>query len=214
MLDVSLLCSSEDHPVYEPLRQWMRKNEGKYKVSLCSKVDQLVSGDLLFLVACSEIVKLEHLARFKHALVLHASDLPTGRGWSPYVWDILNGADRITLTLLEADKSVDTGRIWKKVNIPLNGTELSNEIQFLLSTAQMELLTWACENFDSVEPVQQEGSATYYKRRHPDDSRLDPHKTIAEQFNLLRVCDQNRYPSFFEYQGCKYIVKIEKSEQE
>ena len=41
------------------------------------------------------------------------------------------------------------------------------------------------------------------------DSRLDPDDTIAQQFNLLRVVDNERYPAFFELLGRRYILKIE-----
>ena len=49
-----------------------------------------------------------------YTLVLHASDLPDGRGWSPHVWDVISGKSSLTLSLINAEDSVDTGHIWKK----------------------------------------------------------------------------------------------------
>jgi methionyl-tRNA formyltransferase len=46
--------------------------------------------------------------------------------------------------------------------------------------------------------------------RTPKDSCIDPHRTIAEQFDLIRVCDPIRFPAFFEYRGQKYALKLEK----
>ena len=43
-----------------------------------------------------------------------------------------------------------------------------------------------------------------------EDSLLDFNKTITEQFNLLRVVDNDKYPAFFENQGEKYFLKITK----
>ena len=37
---------------------------------------------------------------------------------------------------------------------------------------------------------------------------LNVSKTIKEQFNLLRVCDNERYPAFFYLNNKKYIIKI------
>jgi methionyl-tRNA formyltransferase len=54
-------------------------------------------------------------AKYDSSLVLHASDLPAGRGWSPHIWAITNGAESVTLSLLEAEDQVDSGRIWKKM---------------------------------------------------------------------------------------------------
>ena len=59
-----------------------------------------------------------------------------------------------------------------------------------------------------IKPISQSGCPTFYGRRTPKDSQLDVNKTIAEQFNLLRVCDNLRYPAYFEYMGNKYILKI------
>ena len=39
-------------------------------------------------------------------------------------------------------------------------------------------------------------------------------KSIDEQFNLLRVCDNERYPAFFYKDGVKYILKINKEKNE
>jgi methionyl-tRNA formyltransferase len=38
---------------------------------------------------------------------------------------------------------------------------------------------------------------------------LDPQKSLAEQFNILRVVDNDRYPAFFEWNGRRYNLKIE-----
>ena len=35
-------------------------------------------------------------------------------------------------------------------------------------------------------------------------------KTIKEQFNLLRIVDNNYYPAFFEYNGYRYKIQINK----
>jgi len=35
--------------------------------------------------------------------------------------------------------------------------------------------------------------------------------SIASQFDLIRVCDPNRYPAYFFYRGKKYTMILEKS---
>jgi methionyl-tRNA formyltransferase len=56
-----------------------------------------------------------------------------------------------------------------------------------------------------------DSGATYYPRRTPKDSEIDVFKTIAEQFDMIRVCDPNRFPAYFEFMGQRYILKLEKS---
>src|SRR5690606_15843919 len=122
-----------------------------------------------------------------------------GRGWSPHIWDILAGADRLTVTLLEAADKVDSGDIWRKVAVPLEGHELAHEINAKLFAAELELMEFAVATAGTVQPAPQDASVAppYPPRRTPAMGELDPHKTIAEQFDLLRVADPDRYPAFF-----------------
>ena len=55
----------------------------------------------------------------------------------------------------------------------------------------------------------QEGVATYYERRTPKDSELDINRSIKDQFNLLRIVDNERYPAFFYIGDKKYKISIE-----
>jgi len=50
-------------------------------------------------------------------------------------------------------------------------------------------------------------------KRTPQHSQLDPHRSIAEQFDLLRVVDNDRYPAFMDFRGARYVIKIEKARQ-
>ncbi|MDX1726574.1 MAG: formyltransferase family protein [Pseudoalteromonas tetraodonis] len=212
MLKVTLLCTDIKHPVYKALEQWKAINKQRYDIELLTSVEQINrKGILLFLVSCSEIVKKSHRDYFIHTLVLHASDLPKDRGWSPHVWAVVNGKSKLTLSLLEAEDKVDTGAIWKKVDITLDGSELYDEINKKLFDAELQLITWACENVDSVVPVLQDESATnYLRKRTPEDSEVDISQSLESQFNLLRVCDPERFPAYFYKNGCKYKIKIEK----
>jgi methionyl-tRNA formyltransferase len=53
---------------------------------------------------------------------------------------------------------------------------------------------------------------TYYRKRIPEDSRIDPCGSIAGQFDLLRVADPERYPAFFDFRGHRYEIRLIKSE--
>ena len=51
---------------------------------------------------------------------------------------------------------------------------------------------------------------SYYRRRIPADSQIDPRQSIDNQFDKIRVCDPNRFPAFFELNGKKYKLLLEK----
>ncbi len=213
-MNVTIICSNKDHPVYPYLIKWIEKNCHNHSISILTSVKSIQEcGDILFLVSCSEIVKQEVRDKFRYTLVLHASDLPLGRGWSPHIWDILGGSNELTLSLLSAEDGVDTGDIWQKRKIPLDGTELFDDINQKLFKAELELMTWACENIDGAEPIKQENDiSSYYRKRTPADSELDLDKSLRSQFNLLRVCDSNRFPAYLSINGQKYNIKLEKAD--
>lgn len=194
---------------------WSKKqNSLGHEITIAHNKSDLVSGDFLFLISCSQIIEKEILNKFRYSLVLHASDLPQGRGWSPYIWSILNGESNITVSLLEVAEKVDTGRIWLKKQFALEGHELAAEINSALFKTEMDLMSEAIENHAKIQPYEQAGEPTYWAKRLPADSRIDPNKTISEQIDLLRVADNNRYPCFFDLKGHRYLIKIEKANDE
>lgn len=210
MLKVSVLCSDPAHPVNLGLEQWCKSVSPKADVQVFRDIRELAAGDLLFLVSCHQIVRKAVRDRFRHTLVLHASDLPHGRGMSPHIWQIIEGKNEITVTLLEAQDAVDSGDIWEQSRVKFNGFELYDEINERIFAAEFDLMTWAIENFDSVAPRPQQGTPTYYRKRTPEDSRIDPTKPLGDIFNLLRVADPVRYPAFFEIGEHKYRIRIER----
>ena len=210
-MKISILCSDFNHPIYTRLKCWKEEHGKEHDVELVDKKANLNGGDILFLVSCHEIIGAETRDRYRSSLVIHASDLPKGRGWSPHVWQILEGKNAITVTLLEAEDKIDSGSIWATKKLTLEGHELYDEINQALFDTEIELMDYALTNVYDVRPRSQANKgATYFPRRTPDDSRLDPFRTLAEQFDLLRVCDATRYPAFFELRGHRYIIRLEK----
>lgn len=212
MLNVSVLCTDSQHPVYPVLESWVDSVKGKHSVELATSKDLLSGGDFLFLVSCSEYLGKDVRQKYKHTLVFHASDLPQGRGWSPHIWDVVNGKSMLTLSVLDAEDEIDSGNIWLKRNIELDGTELFDEINQMLFLAELQAMDEVLLNHENIQPMAQDDQVevSYHRKRTPADSQLDPEKTIAEQFNLLRVCDPNRFPAFFEINGVRYNIQLSK----
>jgi methionyl-tRNA formyltransferase len=211
-MKISILCSDENHPVNAFLQRWIDQNTESHQISLVRKKKELLGGEILFLASCSEIVSAADRALYRHSLVLHASNLPVGRGWSPYIWQIIMGAVEVTVSLLEAEDKVDSGRIWHQTTFPVPKHALWDEINELLFNAEIVLMDLAVHEFDTVFLRQQDilTAPTYYPRRTPDHSKLDPERSIAIQFDLIRVCDPKRFPAFFELHGKKYKLTLEK----
>jgi methionyl-tRNA formyltransferase len=143
---------------------------------------------------------------------VHESDLPLGRGWSPLTWQILEGENLIPVALIEAEDLVDSGAVYAKEYMHFSGDELVDELREKQAISTIKL----CQNFvrdfpdNLIFAKRQVGATSSYPRRGLEDSRLDINKTIADQFNLLRVVDNEKYPAYFEINGNKFILKIEK----
>lgn len=166
--------------------------------------------DICFLLSYGRIVPPEGLARNRHNIVVHESALPAGKGWSPLTWQVLEGRTEIPITLFEASAAVDAGHIYLTDVMHFRGTELVDELRAVQGRTTLAL----CERFVREYPEsaergrEQVGEESFYPRRRPADSRLDVTRSIAEQFNLLRVCDNERYPAYFEHAGERYTLKI------
>lgn len=171
---------------------------------------ELAAGDVCFMLSCGRLISPEQLALHRHNLVVHASDLPKGQGWSPMSWQILEEATCIPVTLFEAVSELDSGPIYLQQKLHLQGHELVNEWRPLLAQVTNELcVEWLdCHHKVVADAHPQLGECSYYKRRRPVDSQLDPELSLAEQFNLLRVVDNHCYPAFFVLDGRSYQVHV------
>jgi len=205
-----------DNPTswYYPHAQALQKAliERGHEVALAHDIGEVREGDLAFFLSCEKIIKKEVRDRNKLCLVVHESDLPCGKGWSPLTWSILGGKSEVTITLFAAVDKVDAGKIYLQDTMRFVGHELLPELHAIQGTKTNELVLQFVEKYPTITGREQQGEESFYQRRTPADSALDPNQTIAEQFNLLRVVDNEKYPAFFHYRGKKYIVKIEKDE--
>ncbi len=191
-----------------------RINGGGDRAVLCRTHDRIAEGAVGFYLGCVKITPPDVLARNRRNIVVHASDLPNGKGFSPLTWQILEGRNDIPVCLLEAVDAVDAGPVVYRETIRYEGHELIGELRDILGRVQVDLcLRYLAEAEPPVgEP--QTGEGFVYGRRRPADSRLDPERSIAEQFDLLRTVDNGKYPAFFELRGHRYRLAVEKMDEE
>ena len=186
-----------------------------YRVQWAHEKKELQPGDFCFYLGYEEIVPADILAQYRNNLVVHESDLPKGKGWSPLTWQILEGKKRIPITLFEASEKVDSGVIYLQDWIEFDGSELIDELR----KAQAKISIGLCKQFIKDYPQifenarKQAGEESFYPRRFEMDSALDPSQSLEGQFNLLRVVDNQNYPAFFYLNGHRYLLRINKEHQ-
>lgn len=189
-----------------------RLEEESHQVYWVHQTNQIPEGDFVFYLGCGQIVPSEILQKNKHNLIVHESALPSGKGWSPLTWQILEGKNEIPITLFEATTLVDSGVIYLQDTLYFNGLELVNDLRKSQAQKSIDMcLDFVHEYPDIIAQGRpQQGKSTFYRKRIPQDSLLDPDKSIRDQFNLLRVVDNECYPAFFEIKNEIYILRVEK----
>ena len=175
----------------------------------------ITASDIVFYLSCGQLAPAKILDLNKHNIVVHGSPLPKGKGWSPISWQILEGQNIITLTLFEAMSTVDSGAIYLQKKMAFNGNELIDEIREKTARYTIDLCLDFLNNHKSLSlsAKKQKGDESFYPKRTPEDSRIDPDRTIREQFNLLRIADNQNYPVFFTHNGVNFKLAISKMEK-
>lgn len=207
-LKITFLSDSPDN--------WMSSHLGKltgelreiHQVNVIFSEKDIQEGDILFILSFYKLIPEEFLNLSKNNIVIHASNLPEGKGWSPATWQILEGKNEIPLTMFEAVEKTDAGPVYLRDQVRLDGSELIDEWQNKIGVKITEMVKKFITEFPEIKGIPQSGESSFYPKRTPGDSELNPDKTISEQFNLFRVVDNEKYPAFFNHKGKKYILKI------
>jgi len=180
----------------------------KHKVRIFKFHEEIKNGDILLILGCDYILKEKQLKLHKLNLVIHPSKLPKNRGGGALIWEILKNKKIFYLTMFDANNKIDRGDIIFYHKFKLNGDELHDEIRAKQAKETIKLIIKLLNNIHKLKKIKQRGLGNYLRKRSPDDSLLDINKTINDQFNLLRCCDNENYPAFFYYKKKKYIIKI------
>ena len=192
------------------LKNYKKKIAKKYSSISTYNFKKIKNKHIVFIINYTKILPLEFLKKNLLNLVIHSSDLPKDRGFAPLNYQILRGKKTIKTCLISAEKKVDTGNIFLKETIRLNGSELANELRKKQAKAMIKILNKFLKLFPKVKSYKQIGKPTFNKRRTKFDSKININKTIKSQFNLLRISDNDKYPCYFNYKKHRYILKIYK----
>lgn len=134
-------------------------------------------------------------------IVFHMTDLPYGRGGSPLQNLIVRGRMSTKLSALRVEAGLDTGPIYLKTDLSLQGT--AEEI-FIRANKQIEKMI--VEILQSkLHPKPQIGEPVVFKRRKPEQSDMSGVEKAEDVFNYIRMLDAEGYPhAYIEKGAFKY----------
>ena len=174
--------------------------------------EDLERGELLYILSYLRIVPPHVLDLHEQNIVIHGSDLPSGRGFSPLSWQILENPEEVVFTLFEAAEAVDAGDYYMKRSLPLDGTELFHEWRAKGGALIAEMALEFLERRTALPRIAQEGEGTHYRRRSEADDEVLPDESLAQIFDKLRACDPDSYPVWFTHRGRRYFLRLDPGE--
>ena len=114
---------------------------------------------------------------------------------------IINGHNKTKISAIRVEKGIDTGPIYLKRNLLLNGS--AAEIFLRASETIFEMINEIIKK--TPFPIEQEGVPTYFKRRKPDQSNISNLDNLNTIFDYIRMLDCEGYPNaYIELNGIVY----------
>ncbi len=157
-----------------------------------------------------KIIPEKYLNISKHNIVVHESNLPFGRGFSPLFRQIAKGKKKITFTLFKCTSKMDEGNYYFKKSFYFENNLLYDEIKIKQIYFAKILIEKFISNLKKkkLKLKKQKGKPTYFKKLNKNDSKIDINKSINSQFDKIRTKDNNNFPNFFYFRKRKYILKL------
>jgi methionyl-tRNA formyltransferase len=157
----------------------------------------------IFFPHWSHIISAEIYETYE-CVMFHMTDLPYGRGGSPLQNLIARGHTETKLTAFKCVKEIDAGPIYLQRDLSLAGAawEIYDRASDLIEDMIAEIVA------TNMIPVPQDGVPTFFKRRTPEQSKLDGRLsdrcTSKDIYDHIRMLDAPSYPhAFIEGNGIR-----------
>jgi len=148
-----------------------------------------LNPDMIFIPHWSYLIPAEIYEKYI-CVIFHMTDLPFGRGGSPLQNLIVRGFKETRISAIKASKGLDTGDVYLKYPLSLEGT--AQEIFIRASEVIEKMIVSIVVN--NIKPTPQEGEVVEFKRRKPEESNLKDISDINKLFDYIRMLDAEGYP--------------------
>lgn len=169
--------------------------------------------DLMILCGYSQNILKENIFQIPKfgTWNLHASDLPKYRGAAPLNWAIINNENKIGISIIQLDKTIDGGDIICKKILKLKKNETIESLTQKVNNLYPKILYSEIIKLKKgkLKKIKQnEKKATYFTKRYPEDSYLDFDNMTANQIQRLINASTYPYtPAYLFYNKKKLSIK-------
>lgn len=135
----------------------------------------------------------EEITSVFECVAFHAAALPFGKGGSPVQNLIERGFEATKLTAFRMAAGFDDGDIYLQRDLSLSGS--AHEIFLRASKLASSMIGEMIANWPA--PTPQVGEAVTFKRRKPEQSRLEGEFDLKKVYDHIRMLDAPEYPKAF-----------------
>ncbi|MDC6387802.1 methionyl-tRNA formyltransferase [Maribacter sp. PR1] len=179
-----------------PTHRWHLINK---KEKLLVDTLKEINPDKIFIPHWSYMIP-DYIFDNYECIVFHMTDLPFGRGGSPLQNLIVRGYLSTKISALKVQKGIDSGPIYLKKNLSLEGT--AKDIFLRASKVIGHMISQIIEN--NIKPNNQEGEILEFKRRKPHQSDISKLSCLNKVYDYIRMLDCEGYPpAYIETEALK-----------
>lgn len=197
--DLSLVITRPDKPAgrgrslkESVVGQWASAHriECLKPVTSDEMAESLAFLDLVVTIGYGVILPVDVLSQPRFGFInLHFSLLPAWRGAAPVQRSILNGDDRLGITVFALDSGMDTGPIYVQREVHVEPYENAGEVLNAMASAGPEAVAETLRLIESgVSPIpQSDTGVSYASKVSKDEARITWQKNAIEVDRLVRA---------------------------
>ena len=128
-----------------------------------------------------------------NCVIFHMTDLPFGRGGTPLQNLITRGISNTKICALKCEEGIDTGPVYCRKPLVLNGTaeEILTRANLCIEEMIVEIV------LTNPEAIPQDGEIVLFERRTPQQSNIENLNTLSDVYDHIRMLDAKGYPAAY-----------------
>jgi len=155
-------------------------------------------------------ISSEILNQMELCLNLHPTLLPKYRGPNSGAYVIKNSESIAGSTVHVLTNEIDCGPIVLQSKVKITKFDTTKSMQSKVYQSEPDLLLSSLNLLESgfVPKEQESYSGSEYPLRKPEDSEINPEKSLIELFDDIRSADPVNFPAFFYVENQKVCISL------
>lgn len=151
-----------------------------------------INPEYIFFPHWSYTIPSEIYQNFE-CVIFHMTDLPYGRGGSPLQNLIANGIYQTKISALRCEAEIDSGPIYIKKPLLLEGKaqDIYQQANLIIEEMIVEIIQ------KKLVPIPQEGEIVSFSRRTKEQSNIAHLHELNKIYDYIRMLDAEHYPKAF-----------------